>query len=187
MRAFFQVNSIFVLVNGSPTKEFIASRGLRQGDPLVPFLFHIVAEGLADLIRRAEEENCFWGFAFDDRFLVSLLQFADDTVMLCDGEESNLWSIKEELRIFELASGLKINFATSNVVGVNIEERILQGASMYLACSIGLIPFKFLSIPVGANLRKIFTWKPVLEALKLKLSLWRSTKLSIGELGEGYL
>ena len=42
-----------MLVNGSPTKEFVPSKGLRQGDPLAPFLFLIVAEGLAGVVRNA--------------------------------------------------------------------------------------------------------------------------------------
>ena len=49
--------SISVLVNGSPTAEFLPQRGLRQGDPLTPFLFNVVAEALNGLMRRAMEES----------------------------------------------------------------------------------------------------------------------------------
>jgi len=50
-----------VLVNGSPTEEFKPSRGLRQGDPLAPFLFLVVAEGLAGLVRQASKQNMLTG------------------------------------------------------------------------------------------------------------------------------
>jgi len=45
-----------VLVNGSPTTEFKPKKGLRHGDPLTPFLFLIVAEGLAGVVRQAKEK-----------------------------------------------------------------------------------------------------------------------------------
>ena len=48
---------MLVLVNGSPTKEFLPKKGLRQGDPLAPFLFLIAAEGLAEVSRMAVEKN----------------------------------------------------------------------------------------------------------------------------------
>lgn len=44
-------SSVSVLVNGSPTNEFTPTRGLRQRDPMAPFLFLIVVEGLAGLVR----------------------------------------------------------------------------------------------------------------------------------------
>ncbi|XP_068475153.1 secreted RxLR effector protein 78-like [Phaseolus vulgaris] len=49
--------SVSVLVNGSPTREFLPRKGLRQGDPLAPFLFLIVAEGLAGVTREVEEKK----------------------------------------------------------------------------------------------------------------------------------
>ena len=46
-------------VNGSPIEEFCPHRGLRQGDPLVPFLFNIVVEGLSGLMREVQEQKLF--------------------------------------------------------------------------------------------------------------------------------
>ncbi|GKB13721.1 cysteine-rich receptor-like protein kinase, partial [Tanacetum coccineum] len=54
--------SIFVLVNGSPTKEFYMGRGVRQGDPLSPFLFLLAPEGLNVLVNDAVDRGIFNGF-----------------------------------------------------------------------------------------------------------------------------
>jgi hypothetical protein len=51
-----------VLINGSPSEEINIQRGLKQGDPLAPFLFLLVAEGLGGIMRRAVELNRFHGF-----------------------------------------------------------------------------------------------------------------------------
>jgi len=53
MRRWLNSTHISILVNGSPTEEFKPSKGLRQGDPMAPFLFLIVAEGLNGLTRIA--------------------------------------------------------------------------------------------------------------------------------------
>ena len=51
--ACLQSATISILVNGSPSKEFVPTRGLRQGDPLAPLLFNIVGEGLTGMMREA--------------------------------------------------------------------------------------------------------------------------------------
>ncbi|MCI46578.1 putative non-LTR retroelement reverse transcriptase, partial [Trifolium medium] len=70
-----------VLVNGSPTEEINIRRGLKQGNPLAPFLFLIVAEGLGALMRMAVERGRFKPFKVGSGgMLVSILQYADDTL-----------------------------------------------------------------------------------------------------------
>jgi len=83
-----------VLVNGSPTEEFTPSRGLRQGDPLAPFLFLVVAEGLAGLVRQASRHNMLKGVKVGRGIECSMLQFADDTLFMCEDSFSNIFSIK---------------------------------------------------------------------------------------------
>ncbi|KAK3188760.1 hypothetical protein Dsin_028321 [Dipteronia sinensis] len=53
MRACVTSPTLLVLVNRSPTKQFGIERGLRQGDPISPFLFNIVVEGLSSLLMKS--------------------------------------------------------------------------------------------------------------------------------------
>jgi hypothetical protein len=53
--------SFSILVNGSPSKPFYPSRDLRQGDPLSPFLFIFMMEGLSRTIKDATEEGTIKG------------------------------------------------------------------------------------------------------------------------------
>ena len=59
INACMQSATVSVLINGSPTKEYAPSRGLRQGDPLAPMLFNIVAEGLTGMMRVATNKDLF--------------------------------------------------------------------------------------------------------------------------------
>ena len=54
--------SYFILVNGEPKGLFRPSRGLRQGDPLSPYLFLFCAEGLNALLRKAALRGEIHGF-----------------------------------------------------------------------------------------------------------------------------
>ncbi|GLT32791.1 hypothetical protein SLA2020_074320 [Shorea laevis] len=172
---------ISVLVNGSPTEEFVMGKGLRQGDPLSQFLFLIVAEGLNGLVRRAETEGMLHGIAVGNKGLtVSLLQFADDTVILGNADSENIFAVKTILRCFELMSGLRIKFCKSSVVGFNVSERWIKGAASVLHCGVGETPFMYLGLPVGGKIRCKKMWEPVLKKFQAKLAIWKSTTLSFG-------
>ncbi|WMV26184.1 hypothetical protein MTR67_019569 [Solanum verrucosum] len=75
-----------VLINGSPAGYFNSQRGLRQGDPLSPFLFLLVMEGLNNMIKISNREGWLRGFdvarAGRDSLKITRLQYADDTYIL---------------------------------------------------------------------------------------------------------
>ncbi|MCH86516.1 LINE-1 reverse transcriptase like, partial [Trifolium medium] len=105
IRACIFQSSMSVLVNGSPTEDFVVGKGLRQGDPLSPFLFLIVAEGLTGLMCKAVDNSSFLGYKVSNDISFHTLQFVDDTIIVGEGNWENLWSIKTVLRSFEIVSG----------------------------------------------------------------------------------
>ncbi|KAK2396583.1 hypothetical protein QL285_058230 [Trifolium repens] len=78
-------SSMSVLVNGSPTGDFVVGKGLRQGDPLSPFLFLLVDEGLFHLMKKVVGSGSFVGFKVNNELQFHTLQFADDTILVGDG------------------------------------------------------------------------------------------------------
>jgi hypothetical protein len=111
--------NLSVLVNGSPTGEINIQRGLKQGDPLAPFLFLLVVEGFSGVMRRAVDLELFRGFSVGSNpMVISHLQYADDTLCIGEASVENLWALKAILRGFELASGLKVNFWKSGLMGL---------------------------------------------------------------------
>ena len=84
-----------ILVNGNAKGWVKASRGLRQGDPLFPFLFTLVANVLGKLMIKAEETGLTEGFFVGrDRTRVSLLQFVDDTIFFSKASLEHLQNLK---------------------------------------------------------------------------------------------
>ena len=71
-----------ILVNGSPTKEFQFFRGLKQGDPLSPFLFILIMESLHISFQRVVEAGLFSGIKINSMVNLSHLFYADDAIFL---------------------------------------------------------------------------------------------------------
>ena len=145
-------SSVSVLVNGSPTSEFCPKRGLRQGDPLAPFLFLIVAEGLAGVVRIAVEKNLVESLEVGaQKVKVNMLQYADDTLFLCEANFKSVCNLKVILHCFELASGLKVNFSKSRIGGVGVDHTVIQQYAAILNCEVMKTPFKYLGLLVGES------------------------------------
>ena len=95
IRGCMESASVSVLVNGSPTEEFKPTRGLRQRDPLAPFLFLVVAEGLVGIVRQTLKANLLTNLKIGcNEIKMCILQFADDTLFLCEDTLNNVLTLK---------------------------------------------------------------------------------------------
>jgi hypothetical protein len=94
MKACICNGKISVLVNGTPTEQVNIKRGLKQGDPLAPFLFLLVAEGLNALTQSVVSLGYFKGVEVSPDVSVPLLQYADDMLFIGEARVENLWAMK---------------------------------------------------------------------------------------------
>jgi hypothetical protein len=149
--------SVSILVNGSPTDEFCLERGLRQGDPLSPFLFLIAAEGLHVMMNTMVEQDMFipYRVGAHGNVDISHLQFADDTLLVGVKSWGNIRILKSVLMLFKSVSGLKVNFHKSMLYGVNVADSRLHEAASVLHCKHGRLPFLYLGLPIGGDPRKL--------------------------------
>ncbi|KAJ0533359.1 putative RNA-directed DNA polymerase [Helianthus annuus] len=170
-----------VLVNGSPTQEFNCSRGLRQGDPLSPYLFVLAMEALTGVMKQACDIGVFKGLDLSQNGdPISHFLYADDVIFMGEGSLNNLVVLKRLLRCFYLSSGLKVNLKKSSLYGIGLEDNQVQLLANMLGCKRGSFPFKHLGLQVGANMNLIKNWDPVVEIFQRRLSLWKARTLSFG-------
>ena len=170
-----------VVVNGCPTDEFNMSKGVRQGDPLSPFLFIVAMEGLNVALKTAKDKGLFKGVTIPGCSLeLSHLFYADDALFMGDWSNNNIKNLARILRCFHATSGLKVNFSKSKGFGIGASDTEKTEWAAILGCVAGSLPFQYLGVPVGANMNLIKNWKPVPDRFNSKLSIWKSRNLSFG-------
>ena len=116
IKSFISGGSVAINVNDEVGPYFQTKKGLRQGDPLSPILFNLVADMLTLFIKRAKAEGLLSGVVphlVDDG--LSILQYADDTILFIDHNLEQAHNMKTILCAFEQLSGLKINFHKSEI------------------------------------------------------------------------
>ncbi|XP_057803416.1 uncharacterized protein LOC131018725 [Salvia miltiorrhiza] len=169
-----------VLVNGSTTGEFSLERGLRQRDPISPFLFLIAAEGLHSLIERATEKSLFVPTQIGkEKLKISHLQYADDTIFVLDADYRNVPTVKNIISFFQFLSGLAVNYSKSSLVGVGVDDNKIEGMASDLNCKVGVLPFKYLGIKVGGRPKSVVDWSHIVDKVKKKVEGWKNRKLSL--------
>ena len=174
--------SVGIRVNDDIGHYFQTLKGLRQGDPLSPILFNIVADMLAIIINRAKEDGQVDGLI--PHLVeggVSILQYADDTIIFMEHNMEKALNMKLILCIFEQLSRLKINFNKSELFCFGQAQLVEEEYRQLFGCEIGSLPFKYLGIPI--HYRKLMNgeWKPAEDRFEKKLSSWIDKLLYYGD------
>ena len=125
------VNSVSysVLVNGEPKGRILPTRGLRQGDPISPYLFLLCAEGLSAMLRQVESGGIPRGILVCRQApLVSHLRFSDDCIVFCNASKEEGDRVTKILEVYERELGQKLNREkTSLFFSKNTSEEVKEG------------------------------------------------------------
>ena len=163
--------SVGIKVNDDIGPYFQTNRGLRQGDPMSPILFNIVADMLALLIKRAKADGQIRGVIphlVNDG--LSILQYADDTIIFLDHDLEQAKNLKLLLCAFEQLSGLKINFHKSEIFCYGAAKQMEDIYTDLFGCNTGEYLFRYLGIPMHHKQLHNSEWSKIEERFEKKLS-----------------
>ncbi|OMO57964.1 reverse transcriptase [Corchorus capsularis] len=173
--------SYSVLVNGEETDKIAPTRGIRQGDPLSPYLFLLCMEGFSCLLQDAERLGHIRGVVVSRVApRVSHLFFADDNLLFSRASLADCDAILDVLRQFELASGQQINTDKSAILfSKNTLEDLRSMIMNYLGVQRILDRDKYLGMPILIGRAKRIELEVIRDRLIKRVQGWQGKLLSI--------
>lgn len=168
-----------VLWNGEPLEDFTPQRGLRQGDPLSPYLFVLCMERLSVIINSKVQDGSWKGIKVSRNApQLSHLFFADDLILFGEASTKNCSTITNVLNDFCCMSGQTISFAkskmyVSNNVPVELARNMSNSCGIPLTNNLG----RYLGIPLIHGRTKKDLFDKIISDMQNKLSKWKSLTL----------
>lgn len=173
-----QSASYSLLIDGTPTKPFKAKKGIRQGDPLSPFLFAICMEYLSRCLGRLKLNPDFNFHPKCEKIHLTHLMFADDLLLFARADMSSIVKIMAAFQNLSQASGLAASVDKSclYVAGVSQIEAVQLADAIQLP--VGDLPFKYLGIPLTSRKLSFAQCKRLIEKIIERAQSWMAHLLS---------
>ncbi|KAL6201797.1 hypothetical protein ACLB2K_025509 [Fragaria x ananassa] len=172
--------SFSILINGKQGQPFTPTRGLRQGDPLSPYLFLIVGEVLSKSIITATCSNHLQQIKLSTGCLgLSRLLFADDSLFFLKATPTNCNSLKGILDSYCTALGQSVNLGKSSIffsafTPLQLQESIASTLNIRISDKPGI----YLGLPTHWGNSKKSVLAYIRERNKQKLEGWKANVLS---------
>ncbi|KAL5549649.1 hypothetical protein UlMin_004880 [Ulmus minor] len=168
--------------NGQRVGHLIPSRGLRQGDPLSPYIFLLCGEGLSSLLHHYEQSGYLQGLRCGLRGpTISHLFFVDDSLLFFEAKTIACAALKEALNFYEAASGQAVNLSKSAICfGPNLSEADAVSLTTCLGVPRVKCHEKYLGLPCYAGKNKQGIFSSIKDRVWNKLCGWKSKLLSAG-------
>ncbi|XP_021724328.1 uncharacterized protein LOC110691696 [Chenopodium quinoa] len=169
-----------ILINGKPSSVLRPACGLRQGDPLSPYLFVLCMEVFSLMLKRSEGNGLFQGLRISRRSpSVSHLFFADDALLFFRVNPSACCHLLDVIDRFCTASGQMVNVQKSFVkfssnTPEDYREFLSSALHMQAKNSLG----SYLGLPVDLGRAKCHQFQPLVDKVTQKLSAFSSRRLS---------
>lgn len=168
------------LLEGSVVAEFVLERGLRQGDPLSPYLFILVADVLSRLVGRACELGQLLGIKLARGCpMLSHCFFADDALFFMRASVENCTEMRRILDVYCKASGQDVNLDKSGLFfSMNTTQAVKDDICDCLGISDQCAPGLYLGLPTVWERSKISALRFVVEKVRRKMGGWKQRYLS---------
>lgn len=168
------------LINGSPRGHVLPNRGIRQGDPLSPYLFILCSEVLSGLCNQALINGSLPGIRVARGSpRVNHLLFADDTMIFCKANKRCCESLKKILDSYKEASGQTVNYQKSSITfskktPLMVKRDLMTALNIDKEGGVG----KYLGLPEHFGRRKKDLFTEIVDRIRQKSIGWSSRFLS---------
>lgn len=172
--------SYYISLNGALLEPFAGKKGLRQGDPISPYLFVLCMEYLSRLMHTVHKNPSFSYHPRCSRLKITHLTFADDILFFSKGTLESITTLLDYFEVFSQTSRLIANKRKSEIyyAGVSLENRAIISRQVQL--QEGTLSFRYLAVPLNAKRLSISQYQPLLEKMVSKVQHWSARLLSYG-------